>query len=84
MMIPQNPMVKAPWLDNYGDVPAHLDYYTGTLSGAVEETAKLYPDVIAYDFMGSNTTYKQAVEEIHCYAKCLAALDLKPGDRGTI
>ena len=84
MMIPQNPMVKTPWLDNYGEVQPHLDYYTGTLAGAVEETAKQYPDVIAYDFMGSSATYKRAVEEIHRCAKGLAALGIKAGDRVTI
>ena len=84
MMIPQNPMVKTPWLDNYGEVEPHLDYYTGTLAGAVEESAKLYPHVIAYDFMGSSTTYKKAVEEIHRCAKGLKALGIKAGDRVTI
>ena len=84
MMMPQNPGVKAPWLDNYGDVAPHLDYYTGTLAGAVEESAKLYPDVIAYDFMGSSATYKRLVEDIHRCAKGLTALGIKAGDRVTI
>ncbi len=84
MMIPQNPGVKAPWLDNYGDVPAHLDYFTGTLAQAVEEVARQYPDIIAYDFMGSNTTYKKAVEEIHRCARGLVALGIKAGDKVTI
>ena len=84
MMIPENPAVKTPWLDNYGDVEKHLDYYTGTLAEAVEETAKKHPDIIAYDFMGSNTTYKKAVEEIHRCAKSLVALGIKAGDKVTI
>ena len=47
MMIPENPAVKAPWLDNYGDVEKHLDYYTGTLAEAVEETDLTCQDMIS-------------------------------------
>ena len=84
MMIPRPAAVKAPWLNNYGDVAPHLDYFTGTMAEAVEEAARQYPDVIAYDFLGSSTSYKKAVEDIHRCAKGLVALGIKPGDRVTV
>ena len=46
--------VKTPWLAAYGEVPAHLDYFGGTLYEAVEACAQRYPDYTAYIFMGKN------------------------------
>ena len=31
---------KAPWLKYFGDMPAHLDYPTGSMYEAVKESAK--------------------------------------------
>lgn len=51
---------------------------------AVEMAAKQYPDIIAYDFMGSHTTYKKAVDAIHECAKALRAIGIRENDRVTI
>ena len=48
--------VKAPWLANYGDIPAHLAYFEGTMFELVEAVAQKYPKYIAFDFMGRSTT----------------------------
>ena len=50
--------VKTPWKDYMGDVPMHLDYFQGSMFEAVERMAELYPNNIAFDFMGKSTTYK--------------------------
>ena len=50
--------VKTPWKDYMGDVPMHLDYFRGSMFEAVERMAELYPNNIAFDFMGKSTTYK--------------------------
>ena len=56
--------VKAPWLSNYGDIPHTLIYHQGSMWDAVEDIAAQYPNYIAYDFMGSSTTYKKLVQEV--------------------
>ena len=55
-----NGAVKAPWLKFFGEVPATLDYPDCTMAEAVFATAKKYPDNMAYEFMGSRTTYQTA------------------------
>ena len=36
--------VRTPWLNNYGDIPAKLEYKTGTMWEAVADVAAEYPD----------------------------------------
>jgi long-chain acyl-CoA synthetase len=40
-----------PWLKFYGDVPEFLDYPRMTMYEALAQTARQYPERIAYDFM---------------------------------
>ena len=44
--------VKTPWIKNLGNVPAHLDYFQGSMYDKVAQVARNYPNNIAYDFMG--------------------------------
>ncbi len=76
--------VKAPWLKNYGDVPPTLEYPEGTLWDTVEETARQYPDLIAYSFMGRKTTYRRFAEEVHLCARALKRIGIRENDRITI
>ena len=76
--------VKAPWLNNYGDVPKTLKYFEGTMWELVEEAADLAPDQIAYDFMGKSTTYGKFKSDVHTCAKALRAAGVKKNDRVTI
>ena len=76
--------VKTPWKDYMGDVPMHLDYFRGSMFEAVERMAELYPNNIAFDFMGKSTTYKKMVQEIERCAKSLKTLGIRPGDKVTI
>ena len=75
---------KAPWLNNYGDVPKTLDYFKGTMWEMVEEAADSRPDHVAYDFMGKSTTYSKFKADVHNCAKALRAIGVKPGDRVTV
>lgn len=75
---------KTPWLDNYGDVPFNLEYFDGTMFEAVELIAQKYPDYVAFDFMGSKTTYKSFVKAIIRCARSLCAIGIKAGDKVTI
>lgn len=76
--------VKAPWLNNYGEIPFNLTYPECSLWEAVEKIAKKYPDYIAFDFMGKKTKYKTFEAQVHQCAKALKALGIKQNDRVTI
>ena len=76
--------VKAPWLDNYGDVPANLDYFKGTMFEALCKIAGEYPDNICYDFMGKKTKYPAMIAKIEDCARGLLALGIKKGDKVTV
>ena len=76
--------VKTPWMNAYGEVPAHLEYSTRSMCGEVFHIRDLYPKNIAYTFMGKKTNYCQAVNEIEKCAKALKALGVKPDEKVTI
>lgn len=76
--------VKTPWLNNYGDVPAHLDYPQCTMWEAVEKIANEYPLNIAYEFMGRKTTYKRFAHEVEICARALKSIGIREGDKITI
>ena len=76
--------VRTPWLKAFGNIPAHLDYPEYSMFESVEETAKKYPNYIAYEFMGTKGTYAHLIEEVNTCAKALHALGIKEGERVTI
>lgn len=75
---------KNPWVKNLGDVPAHLDYFQGSMYEAVERIARQNPNAVAFDFMGRSTTYKKMIEEIQRCAKSLRTIGVREGDCVTI
>ncbi len=76
--------VKTPWIKNLGDVPAHLEYYEGTMFEKVQDIARQYPDNIAFDFMGKSTTYKTLIENIEKCARALKTIGVRENDHVTI
>ncbi len=76
--------VRTPWIKNLGDVPATLNYSNNSMFGEVAEIAAKYPDVVAYDFMGSHVTYKTFAAQVLRCAKALKAIGIKEEDRVTI
>ena len=75
---------KEPWVKFYGDVPESIDYPEISMYEAVMKTVEEYPDAVAYDFLGRESTYRQLGKEIDRFAGVLAYLGLKKGDRITI
>lgn len=75
---------KAPWKDYLGELPFSVEYYDGTMYEGVKRTAELYPNNIAFDFMGASTTYKKMLEQIQRCAKSLRTLGVRSGDKVTI
>ncbi len=76
--------VRTPWIDHMEGVPAHLDYFEGTMVEKVEDAAKINPNGIAFDFMGRSTSYQKLVREIHQCAKALKTIGVRSGDKVTI
>lgn len=75
---------KTPWIDQLGDVPAHLEYFQGSMYEAVEKIAEKYPNNIAFDFSGRSTTYKTLIQKINECAKSLRTIGVRQNDRVTI
>lgn len=76
--------VKTPWIKNLGGVPAHLDYYQGSMYDKVAEIAVNYPDHIAYDFMGGKVKYRDFIRKVDECARALAGIGVKEGECVTI
>ena len=79
-----NMNVRAPWIKHLGGIPAHLDYFQGSMYDKVAEISENYPDVIAYDFMGCKVKYKDFISKVDKCARALSAIGLKPGESVTI
>lgn len=76
--------VKAPWLNNYGDVPHTLEYKLGSMWEAVNDIAVQYPNYVSFVFMGKKTTYSKFAKQVDDCAKALKNIGVNPGDRVTI
>ena len=79
-----NLSVKAPWIKNLGGVPAHLEYFQGSMYDKVAQIAVNYPNYIAYDCMGGKVKYKDFIRKVDECARALAAIGVKEGERVTI
>lgn len=80
----ENLNVKAPWLNHLGGIPAHLDYFDGSMYDKVAEVAENYPTYIAYDFMGGKVKYRDFIRKVDECARALAAIGVREGESVTI
>ena len=76
--------VKTPWIDHLEGLPAHLNYFQGSMYGKLAEIATNYPDYIAYDFMGGKVKYRDFINKVDECARALAAIGVKEGESVTI
>ena len=81
---PHPEMVATPWYPSMGTVPKHIDYYPGTMYEKVSQTARAYPDMAAFEFMGRKTTFHEMDLQIQAFARSLSSLGVMEGDRVTI
>lgn len=75
---------NAPWLKSYGDVQFHLEYPDFSMSDALFESARKYPEQVALTFEGKDTTYSKLVPQIRKAEKAFRAIGIKEGDVVTI
>ena len=76
--------VKTPWYKFLNGVPAHLDYFQGSMFDKVSWIAEQSPNNIAFDFMGKSTTYKKFIKKTEMCAKALKTIGIREGDCVTI
>ncbi len=76
--------VKTPWIDHLEGLPAHLNYFQGSMYDKLAEIATNYPDYIAYDFMGGKVKYRDFINKVDECARALAAIGVKEGESVTI
>ena len=81
---PYNDKVNAPWLKDYGEVKAHLDYPEYSMYQAFVESAKKYPDSPSICFQDKDTSYKVMLEQVNRVGKALSAMGIKEGDAVTV
>lgn len=81
---PYNDKVNAPWLKDYGEVKAHLDYPEYSMYQAFVESAKKYPDSPSICFQDKDTSYKVMLEQVNRVGKALSAMGIKEGDVVTV
>ena len=75
---------SAPWTKYYGTTPSSLDYPHKTMYQLLSQTAKQYPNNIAYVFQGKQTTFPQFMKRIDAAAKGLYNMGIRKGDKVTI
>lgn len=76
--------IKTPWYKFLNGVPAHLDYFQGSMFDKVSWIAEKYPNNIAFDFMGKSTPYKKFIKKTEMCAKALKTIGIREGDCVTI
>ncbi|MBE6928536.1 MAG: acyl--CoA ligase [Ruminococcaceae bacterium] len=74
----------APWLKFYGKIPHHIDYPKLTMYQLLAKTAKKFPTLPAYEFMGKKTDYRTFLSRIDRTARALYQFGIRKGDRVTI
>ena len=76
--------IKTPWYKFLNGVPAHLDYFQGSMFDKVSSIAEKYPNNIAFDFMSKSTSYRKFIRKTEMCAKALKTIGIREGDCVTI
>lgn len=75
---------SAPWVNFYGNTPKSIDYPHLTMYQLLADTARRYPQNIAYEFMGKETDYATFLRRVDLTARAFVAMGIHRGDRVTI
>jgi len=82
--MPDELLVKTPWVQHYGTIPASLSYSDKSMWETIFEAAEKYPKSAALNYFGKITTFAQLRKKIEHCAKAFKAFGLERGDRVTI
>ncbi|MFT4122456.1 MAG: long-chain-fatty-acid--CoA ligase [Microbacteriaceae bacterium] len=74
-----------PWLSSYAEgVPHDIEPPRGSLVELVQASARRWPQNVALEFFGAETSYASLAEQIDRVAAALAGLGVRRGDRVAI
>lgn len=76
--------LEKPWLDLYEDVPANLDYYSGSLYDVIKENGDKYSKLIAYEYFAKRCNYKDFLKKVDRVAAALKSMGIKENECVTI
>ncbi|MGB3911013.1 MAG: AMP-binding protein, partial [Pseudolysinimonas sp.] len=75
------PLPNRPWLDSYAPgVPHEIDLPTNSLADLIAESVRTYPQNVAIEFFGRETTYAELGDQIERAAEGLRRRGVKKGD----
>ncbi|SDH17986.1 long-chain-fatty-acid--CoA ligase [Microbacterium pygmaeum] len=70
-----------PWIASYAEgVPEDLPPVTGSLVDILQTSAAEFPDAVALEFFGAETTYRELLAQVERAAAGLRARGVGPGD----
>ena len=75
---------EKPWLAFYGEIPHSLDYPRKTMYELVRDAAEADPTRVAWEFLGSRSTYEELSGSIDECADALASRGIGKGDTVTV
>ncbi|MBQ4254115.1 MAG: acyl--CoA ligase, partial [Erysipelotrichaceae bacterium] len=70
--------------ENFFEKKHEVDYQPETMYQMLYRTAQKYPNDVAYEFMGANTTYSEFIDKVEVTAKALTAIGIREGDAVTV
>ncbi len=76
--------IPSPWAKYYTKDELNIKIPDISIYDQVKKTSYLYPNNIAYEYMGYKCTYKKFIEEINQFAKVFKQSGIKNGDIVTI
>ncbi len=76
---------ERPWLAHYAPgVPADVDIPSGSVVDLLDASARRFPDHVALDFLGAQTSYADLWDQVLRAARALHDLGIGAGDRVAI
>lgn len=76
--------IPEPWGKYYSKEELDIKIPDISMYDQVKKSSYLYPDYIAYEYMGHKCTYKDFIRDINNYAKAFSKAGVKHGDIVTI
>ena len=75
---------ERPWLKEYKDAKANLEYPSCSIVDTLMEVSRKYPEYYAYEYFGNKVTYRVFMRQIEDVAKSLKNYGVCKDDRVTI
>ena len=76
--------IKSPWIASYNDIKAHLEYPDTSIVDHLLSKVNDHPNNVAFEYYGTEVTYKELRERIKETAASLVAMGVKKGDIITV